>query len=345
MRSLQTISSIDIYGATLKADVTDNTGEKGKMHLLIIHNQAKYIKSILEQEFEELSIYAAQSEEQARGDIEKADILIAMRSSDDLIRKAVNLKWIQSMIAGVNFFLELPSLRREILITSASGIHGPQMSEMAILFMLSLNRSLPKVFNNQKDRIWERWPGKLLFQKTVGILGVGAIGREIAKKCKAFDMTVLGVDAVHKDLAYVDRFYGPDELLAVMREVDYFISVVPSTPQTQKMLGFEEFSVMKPTAFFINMGRGDTVDEDALIKVLKNGKISGAGLDVFSREPLPENSPLWNMENVIITPHIGGESDIYVDQTLPVIKENLRRYLKGERRDLINFVKRDLLNK
>jgi D-2-hydroxyacid dehydrogenase (NADP+) len=310
------------------------------MNLLIIHNQAEYIKNMLEPEFQELSISAVQSEEQARNDTENADILIAMRSSDDLMKRAVNLKWIQSMIAGVNFFLELPSLRKEILITSASGIHGPQMSEMAILLMLSLNRKLPKVFENKKNRIWERWPGQLLFHKIVGILGVGAIGQEIAKKCKAFDMTVLGIDAVKRELDYMDRFYDPDELSEVMRVVDYFISVVPSTPQTRKMLGIKEFSTMKTTAFFINMGRGDTIDEEALIDVLNNNKIAGAALDVFSKEPLPKDSPLWDMENVIITPHIGGESDIYVDQALPIIKENLRRYINGERRDLINFIER-----
>jgi phosphoglycerate dehydrogenase-like enzyme len=119
--------------------------------------------------------------------------------------------------------------------------------------------------------------------------------------------------------------------------VDYFINVIPSTPLTINMIGAEELASMKPTAYYISIGRGDTVDEAALIRALEEKKIAGAAMDVFFTEPLPPDSPLWGMENVIITPHIGGMSDIYADQALPIFEENLRRYLRGETRDLINF--------
>ena len=229
-------------------------------------------------------------------------------------------------------------MSKDILITSTRGIHGPQMSEIAFLLMLSLNRNFPQNIKNQAKRIWDRWPTKLLFQKKVGILGVGVIGKEIARKCKAFGMIVYGIASVKREVEFVDYSFGPDELMEVMGKVDYFINVVPSTPQTVNMIGTKEFSAMKPAAYFINIGRGNTVDEDALVHILETGKIAGAGLDVFSQEPLPEDSPLWEMENVIILPHIGGMSDIYADQALPLIEENLRRFLKGERRDLINLV-------
>lgn len=309
------------------------------MRLLILNEEAEYIKSVLESKFPELTIHAASSESEAESFISEADILMAVRVTDEFIKKAVKVQWIQSLISGVDFFITLPSLRKDIIISSTRGIHGPQMSEIAFLLMLSLNRSFVKNIENQKKKVWDRWPTKLLYKKKVGILGVGVIGKEIARKCKAFEMTVHGITSVKRETEFVDFPHGPDELKQVLSEVDYFICMVPSSAQTKKMIGAEELAAMKPSAYFISMGRGDTIDEEALIHVLKNKKIAGAGLDVFDTEPLPSDSPLWEMDNVIVTPHIGGMSDIYSDQVIPILEENLRRFLKGERRDLINFIK------
>lgn len=306
------------------------------MYLLILATSAKDYKNTLETKFPKLSIHAVTREEEIGDFIEKTDILFTAQISDELIGRAKNLKWIQTLSAGVDSIINLPSLRKEVLITSARGIHGPQMSEMAILLMLALNRNFPKVIRNQDQRVWERWPGKLLYNKKVGILGVGIIGEEIARKCKFLGMTVFGIDLVKRDIDSVDFFCGPEGLLQVAKEVDYFIIVVPATPQTKKMIGTEALSSMKPTAFLINIGRGDIVDEEALIHALKTGKIAGAALDTFWKEPLPKDNPLWDMKNVIITPHVGGISDIYVEQVLPILEENLRRFLQGERENLIN---------
>ena len=308
------------------------------MNLLIILNKAEWIKQSLESEFPGLAIHAVEKEEQALDIIDGIDILVAFRLSNSMLEKATNLKWIQAVTAGVDSFLDQPALRKELIITSASGMHGPQMSEMAILFMLAFNRNFPRNVKNQSNRIWERWPARLLSKKNVGILGVGKIGQEIARKCKAFDMIVYGINRSYRDLECLDYYYAPGELLNVIGELDYFISVLPSTPQTRNMIGMKEFSVMKPSAFFINMGRGDAVNETDLIEALKTGKIAGAGLDVFFREPLPPESPLWEMENVMITPHVGGVSDIYIEQALPIVRENLRRYLNHEQKDLINLI-------
>jgi phosphoglycerate dehydrogenase-like enzyme len=214
------------------------------------------------------------------------------------------------------------------------------MSEMALLFMLALNRNLPQFIRNQDTRVWERWPTKLLYQKKVGILGIGAIGEEIARKCKVFGMTVFGIDVVKRKVDAVDYFHGPEDLLRVVREVDYFIIVVPNIPQTRKMVGAEVLSSMKPSAFLINIGRGEVVDKEALIRHLESGRIVGAALDAFGAEPLPENRPFWGMKNIILTPHVGGKSEFCVDQVLAIFEENLRRFLKGERRNLINFIER-----
>ncbi len=308
------------------------------MRLLILNPSALDYEKALMTKFPQLSIHAAVKEEEIGDLIEKIDILLTTRISDSLIKRASNLKWIQVMIAGVDYIITLPSLRKEVLVTSARGIHGPQMSEMAILLMLALNRNLPQVIRNQDKRIWERWPGKLLYRKKVGILGVGVIGKEIARKCKAFGMTVWGIDIVKSKVDGVDCFYGPEELPQVAREVDYLILVAPNTPQTEKLVGAKVLSSVKPTAFLISIGRGEIVDEEALIHALKTGRIAGAALDTFWKEPLPIDHPLWEMKNVIITPHVGGMSDIYAEQVLPLLEENLRRYLRGERKNLINLV-------
>ena len=225
-------------------------------------------------------------------------------------------------------------------MTSSRGIHGPQMSEMAFLLMLALNRNFPQVVRHQAQKIWERWPAKLLHQKKVGILGIGVIGEEIARKCKAFGMTVFGIDIVKRKVDGVDYFHGPEELLRVAREVDYLIIVVPNTPQTQKMVGPEVLSSMKPTAFLINIGRGEVVDEDALMHALETGKIAGAALDAFNTEPLPKEHLFWGMKNVIITPHVGGFSDISVQQVLSVFEKNLRSFLRREKGNLTNLIER-----
>jgi phosphoglycerate dehydrogenase-like enzyme len=309
------------------------------MKVLIVNPDAAYLREHLQREFPELTIWTAASEDEAGATIEEAEILMAIRASDGFIARARELHWIQSLISGVDFFLELPSLPDDVLVTAARGFHGPQMAELALLHMLSLTRHYRHMLHNQERKAWVRWPQPLLYNKAVGILGVGVIGKEIARKCRAFDMVVYGVTSVKREMEEVDYAYGPEGLLEVMAAVDYFVNVVPNTPATRQMIGERELASLKPSAYFINLGRGETVDEAALIRALQEGKMAGAGLDVFATEPLPDDSPLWEMENVVITPHVGGMSDIYADQVLPVLEANLRWYLHGERDRLMNAVK------
>ncbi|MFC1868020.1 D-2-hydroxyacid dehydrogenase [Thermodesulfobacteriota bacterium] len=308
------------------------------MNLLIMHPFANECKKRLESEFPEVTMFFATDEGEAGDFVEKAEILYTLRPSDDLIKSCKKLEWIQSIITGTDFIVELPSMRKEILLTSTTGIHGPQMSEMACLLMLSLNRNFPQVVLNQKKKAYDRWPGKLLWQKKICILGLGVIGKEVARKCNAFGMTVYGIDIIQGNIDCVDHLYGPDKFPDVLPEMDYVLDILPNTPGTRKFIGAKEFSAMKPTAYFLNIGRGETVDEEALLEALETGKIAGAALDVFMKEPLPEDDPLWDAKNLIITPHVGGMSDIYLDQALPIFEENLRRYLKGEKKDLINVI-------
>ena len=308
------------------------------MNLLILDSQAEEYRRALEPEFPELVIRACKTENEVGAFIEKAKFLLTFNISDPLIRKAVNLEWIQALGTGVDAILGLPSLPKGVLVTSTRGIHGPQMSELAVLLMLALTRRFPDTVRNQDKSVWDRWPAELLWKKKVGIFGLGAVGEEIALRCKAFGMTVYGINRSGKGAGAVDRMFGLDGLLTVAREVDYFIVAVPLTPETRGMVGADVVSAMKPTAFLLNLARGPVVDEKALIRALESRTIAGAGLDVFDEEPLPQSHPFWKMKNVIVTPHVGGTSTFYVSQVLPIFRENLRRYLKGERHTLINVV-------
>jgi D-2-hydroxyacid dehydrogenase (NADP+) len=196
------------------------------------------------------------------------------------------------------------------------------------------------VVRNQEQEIWGKWPGKLLYQKNLGVFGVGVIGEEIAKKAKAFGMTVYGFDIVKRDVKSVDHFLGPEDLPRVAKDLDYLVLVAPATSDTNKVINSKFLSTMKPTAFVINIARGELVDNDALIQSLETGKIAGAALDALVPEPLPKGHPLWKTKNVIITPHVGGMSDIYMEQVMPIVQENLRRFLQGERKNLINYIER-----
>jgi phosphoglycerate dehydrogenase-like enzyme len=309
-----------------------------KTSLLILDSQGEEYKRALEPEFPDLLIRACKTENEVGDFIEKTSILLTFSISEGLIQKAVSLAWIQALGTGVDAVLSLPSLPKGVLITSTRGIHGPQMSELAMLLMLALTRRFPDMVRNQDKAVWDRWPSELLWRKKAGILGLGAVGQEIARKCKAFGMTVYGINRSKKQVDAVDRFFGLEGLLAVARGVDYFIIVVPLTPETHGMVGAEVISAMKPTAFLLNLARGAVVDEKVLIQALESGTLAGAALDVFNEEPLPQGHPFWEMKNVIVTPHIGGTSTFYTGQVLPTFRENLRRYLRGERHTLINRV-------
>jgi D-2-hydroxyacid dehydrogenase (NADP+) len=311
------------------------------MYILIAAPDSLDYKKDLEARFPDMPMHAVTTEADIGDHAEKMEILVTLyRVADALLKPAANLKWIQVITSGVNYLLSRPSLRKDIIVTSGRGIHGPQVSEMAFLLMLALNRNFPENVRNQDGRLWKRWKSKLLYQKKVGILGIGVIGEEIARKCKAFGMTVYGMDIVKRELDSVDFLCGPEDLPQVAGELDYLILVAPSTPETQKIVNANVLTRMKPTAFLINLARGELVDEDALIEALDKGHIAGAALDALPIEPLPKEHPLWGAKNVIITPHVGGEADIYREQMMPIIEENLRRFLQGERRDLINYVER-----
>jgi D-2-hydroxyacid dehydrogenase (NADP+) len=314
--------------------------------LLIYNDQGKeYIpleeyEKPLRERFRQLDILCSDDEEKVKDLVPEVEIILTLSIPDRLIRLAKKLQWIQVMIVGVNHILSLPSLRQDILITSAQGIHGPQASELVFLLMLALARDFPEVVRNQDRKVWKPWTGKRLMGEKIGIIGVGAIGQEIAKKAKAFGMTVYGIGKVERSFPFVDHSYGPRDLLPMAKEVDYLVLSVPLTAETRNLIGEEVLSAMKPTSYLINVSRGEVVDHDALIRSLKAKRIAGAALDALPSEPLPPESELWGMENVIITPHVAGNIEGYATDVLKIFEENLKRFMKGERKNLINLIDR-----
>ncbi|RXZ01790.1 D-2-hydroxyacid dehydrogenase [Fictibacillus sp. S7] len=246
-----------------------------------------------------------------------------------LDRENAPLKWVQTWSAGVNN-LPLDRLSSEnIQLTSANGVHAFPISETIFGLMLGLTRKIHTYVRNQQSKTWDHSNLKLeIHGKTLGILGTGAIGRETAKIAKAFGMKVLGMRHSGKPEQYIDRMYTSEELHDLLPECDYLVVTLPLTKETNRMLGKKEFQHMKNTAFFINIGRGDIVVEEDLIQALNTGEIAGAGLDVFEKEPLDNNSPLWNMENVIITPHTAGSTEYYDQRVIEdIFIPNLKDYL------------------
>ena len=292
--------------------------------------------------FPQLTIHLVDHHSKVGPYIAGADILMTFGPmvTDQVVRDSTNLKWIQALGTGVDNLVDLPSLRSNVIVTNLQGIHGAPMSEAAIMAMLALSRNFPRAVRNQDRHLWERWPATLLDGKRLGILGIGVIAETLAPKCKALGMTVVGISSAKRTVAGFDQVYGRDELLAAVRHLDYLIALTPYSPATRHIVSAAIFSAMPPTSYFINLARGGVVDEVALIKALESSQIAGAALDVFNDEPLPQDHPFWTMKNVIVTAHLGGFYDGYAERALPVVEENIRKFLAGDTANMINVVRR-----
>ncbi|TDF94089.1 D-2-hydroxyacid dehydrogenase [Paenibacillus piri] len=246
------------------------------------------------------------------------------------LRPGTKLRWVQNWGAGVDVIPLEAIADAGVMLTTASGVHPNPISETVLGMMLGLTRNIHRSVAHQLKRRWEsKGPLGEMHGKTVGILGVGAIGTEVAKLCKAFGMTVLGVKRTPSSSAYADRMVTMEGLDEVLQESDYIVVTLPLTKETKHVIGRSQFERMKPTAYYINIGRGGTTDEQALIEALRSGRIAGAGLDVFEVEPLPETSPLWEMDNVILTPHNSGSTVYYNDRAMDIFLRNLSDYAAG----------------
>lgn len=274
---------------------------------------------------------------------------------------APQLRWIHAHSAGVDHLLDQPIIKTEgILLTTASGIHATNMAEYAFMMMLAFGHRLPAMIAHQANADWPlehkytTFMPRELRGSTVGIVGYGSIGREIARLANVFGMEVLATKRDVRQPAEPDRFtlpgtgdaegvcfhrlYPPEALVSMVRDCDFVVLTVPLTESTRGMVNAEVLEGMKSTAYLINISRGGVVDEAALLHVLQTGQIAGAAMDVFEAEPLPPDNPLWKQPNLIISPHIAGNTDDYNDKAARLFVENLRRYIA--RKDLLNLVDR-----
>ncbi len=258
----------------------------------------------------------------------------------DIAAHAPKLRWVQITAAGVEGLLdsELVSARRRITLTTVSGIHAVPIGEFVMGTMLAFAKGLPAAMRAQGERAWQPYLAEELHGKTVGILGLGAIGSYVAKLAKADGMRVLAirrsararVAGQKSGITDVDELLPPSDLPYLLSQADYLVIAVPLTPESRGLIGERELRTMRPTARLINISRGAVIDEAALVRSLKEGWIAGAALDVFEREPLPRDSELWGMDNVILTPHISGGTPVYMERAVALFCDNLRRYLAGE---------------
>jgi D-2-hydroxyacid dehydrogenase (NADP+) len=303
--------------------------------------RARY-KAMLLERFPQLTIDVVGHHNDVGPYIADTEVLLCFSPpmADHVVRAAPRLKWIQALGTGVDNIVDLPSLGKDVVVTNVRGIHGAPVSEATIASMLSLARDMPASARAQDRSEWLRWPSQLLTGKTVGILGVGLIAEYLAPICKALGMAVIGFSGSPRPAKGFDRVVARDDLIKTAPELDYLVALAPLTPETRGIVGEKLLKAMKPTAFLVNVARGGVVDEKALIAALESGEIAGAALDVFSEEPLPASNPLWKTKNVTIFPHLGGYSQGYEDRAMPTIEGNMRKFLSGDLKTMINIVKK-----
>ncbi|WP_203249323.1 MULTISPECIES: D-2-hydroxyacid dehydrogenase [Sporosarcina] len=272
--------------------------------------------------------------------IEKANAIVTYGEDIDvtLLNQAKSLEWLMVASAGVEKMPLAEISKRQLVMSNVRGIHKTPMAESVLAHILALKRSLPLIYQRQQEREWSRKVGSTeLKGSTALILGPGAIGSEIGRLLQAFGVETIGCNRSGRACESMDEMITFDSLVSRLPEVDYIISVLPSTPETKGLLTKEHFEAMKETAVFLNFGRGDLVDEALLIEVLKNEVIGHAVLDVFETEPLAQENELWSLSNCTVSPHVSSLSGKYVDRALVVIEENLEKWLSGER-DLRNLI-------
>ena len=254
---------------------------------------------------------------------------------------ADRLRWIQWGGAGVDAVLFPALVASDVQLTNARGVFDRAMAEYTLGLLLSFGKNFFETYTAQREHRWSYRLTELMAGRSVVVVGVGSIGREIARLLKQMDFVVSGVgrSARGADPDFGD-IHGISDLNSCLSQADYVVLITPLTPETRGLFGAEQFSAMKSSARFINLGRGELVDEDALLEALQGGQIAGAGLDVFCTEPLPAESPFWDLDNVIVSPHISGDYQGHQEAMAEIFLENFERFRDG--RELLNQIDKSL---
>lgn len=296
--------------------------------LLITRDQEEYEEKLKTLDLPGLEIIVPKSPEEIHEHIAQANILLAAPPlAKEYLHEAKNLQWFQSTFAGVDA-LNDPNLRKDYMLTNVRGVYGEVLAEYAFAYILFFKKEIAENIQHQQKSEWSQRPMHTLEHETITILGAGSIGREIARIAKALRMRTLGYRTSHKPVEFFDEIFAGDELETCLSQGDYVVDVLPNTPATNDFIKKESIAHMKPDVIFINIGRGNSVNEADVAEAVKEGKIAKAVIDVFDTEPLPESSPLWSVKNVYLTPHMAG--NIVTDKALEIFQDNYRRFCAGE---------------
>lgn len=307
---------------------TKTTGlqfDVGQKHVQLVYNTLP-----------DAEVYLVESTQELMDQGIDPDILITWTTGGghfnaaDFCCQSKNLKWIHGLSAGVEGVTQSPVAKISGLrVTNSKGIHGIPISEHVMAFLLYHMRGLSRIKANQANGNWNRFVPEELYGKTITILGMGSIAGAIAQRAKAFSMKVIGVKRTVVDLPNVDEVLPESRMDEAIAQADVLVMLLPATSETQNIMNARRFALMKDGAYFINVGRGSTVDTNALYSALENGRLSGAALDALDPEPLPSNNPLWKMDHVIISPHMSAESPRYMERAFQVFADNVPAFLSG----------------
>jgi phosphoglycerate dehydrogenase-like enzyme len=301
--------------------------------LLWTDNTAPYLEGIRAAGLDERVVVEtlARKEKPSAEQLEHTEVMMAGAVSPGVLGVMKKLRWAQAMSAGVDGWIALPDLPADLTLTCARGTHTESMPENIIAALFHVAKPYTIAAANQKQSKWVQTVPQPLTGKTLGILGLGAIGGEVARMAKAFGMGVIGTKRRPAAMMHVDEIFPPLETKTVLGRSDFVVMLLPGTPETDNFMNAERLGWMKPTAWLLNFGRGQSIKDEDLIAAVTGKTIAGAVLDVFRQEPLPSTDPLWTAsENIIVLPHIGGphpRRDLFVAK---LFVENLCRFLNDE---------------
>lgn len=306
---------------------------KAKYKILLYNHKPDYVdryERLLREARKDLQLLVCKNREQIEEVIDQADIIFSAHTfPGELVGKARKLKWIQSMSAGVENYARSNLLPPNVALTKIKGVFGPLMSEYVVGYILAITQNMRETFDNQRKKRWEPFLVDSIRHKTVGVMGLGSVGAYIAYQVHLMGAVVIAFEEKEKRLPYVSQEYSVAEIEEFLGRADFIVVALPLTDANEGILGEREFRMMKESAYLINVSRGPLVQEEALLKALKQSSIAGAVLDVFHEEPLPKGHPFWDLNNVIITPHISGPS--IPEDITKIFIDNLRRFEEGKK--------------
>jgi phosphoglycerate dehydrogenase-like enzyme len=304
-----------------------------------IPEQAQFYRNAILARHPQFRVVSVPTVDAAAAEMHDTDILMSFGAPlrhRDVFSAAPRLKWVNTLGTGLDGIMDSPTLDKQVIVTSTRGIHGVPMSEMAFMLMLALARDFPRVVHQQDNTTWRRWTPRLLQGRTVAILGIGLIAEQLAPRCQAFGMRVVGISRRRGAVAGFDEMRDRSELVIAARAADFLVLLIPLEADTENIVDAAVIAALKPTSCVINLARGGVLDEEALMAALTEGRIAGAALDAFQNEPLPPDSPWWRAPNTIVTPHISGTYDRYAEDAFRQFEGNLAHFLAGRPDLMIN---------